>query len=133
MQLRGPGRGYSPVCPEGSTLCCALVAVVPVGEGSSVLNLLCAKDQAMKAVGTGRYLADFPAGYEGDSLACFSHFFFLLSFSSCLHLSHCLQSIGEVIIFPFLSVVFETIYVRLGLKPAWQRLCAVLSHSVVFD
>ena len=29
-----------------------------------------------------RYLANFPAGYEGDSLACFPHGFFLLSFSS---------------------------------------------------
>ena len=44
---------------EGSTLCCALVAVAPVGEGSSVLNLLCAKDQAMKTVGTGQVFSRF--------------------------------------------------------------------------
>ena len=31
-----------------------------------------------------RYLADFLAGYEGDSSACFSHCFFFLSFSSSL-------------------------------------------------
>ena len=31
-----------------------------------------------------RYLADFLAGYEGDSSACFSHCFFLMSFSSSL-------------------------------------------------
>ena len=46
VQLRASGRGYSLVCLEGSTICCALVAVAQVGEGSSVLNLLCAKDQA---------------------------------------------------------------------------------------
>ena len=39
-------RGYSPVCPEGSTILCTLVAVTQDGGGSSVLNLLCAKDQA---------------------------------------------------------------------------------------
>ena len=33
-------------CPKGSTICCALVAVAQAGRGSSVLNLLCAKDQA---------------------------------------------------------------------------------------
>ena len=38
--------GYFPACPEGSTICYALVAVAQVGKGSSVLNLLCAKDQA---------------------------------------------------------------------------------------
>ena len=39
-------RSYSPACPEGSTILCAPVAVVQVSEGSSVLNLLCAKNQA---------------------------------------------------------------------------------------
>ena len=39
-------RGYSPVCYKGSTVLCALVAVAQAGGGSSVLNLLCAKDQA---------------------------------------------------------------------------------------
>ena len=33
--------------------------------------------------------------------------------------------------FPLLKVVFETVYLRLGLKLTWQRLCAMLSHSVV--
>ena len=46
VQLRDSGRGYSPVCPEGSTICCTLVAVTQAGEGSSVLNPLRAKDQA---------------------------------------------------------------------------------------
>ena len=44
-------------------------------------------------------------------------------------LCHHLQSIGKVIIFPFLKVVFETIYLKLGLKPTCQGLCAVLSLS----
>ena len=46
VQLRDSGRGYSPVCPKGSTVCYILVAVAQVHEGSSVLNFLCAKDQA---------------------------------------------------------------------------------------
>ena len=71
------------------------------------------------------------AGYEGDSSAHFPYCFFLLSFSSSLHLCHCL--IGQVIIFPFLKVVFETIYLRLGLKHTWQELCTMLSHSVISD
>ena len=45
MQLRVSGVGYFPACPEGSTICYALVAVAQVGRGSSDLNLLCAKDQ----------------------------------------------------------------------------------------
>ena len=61
----------------------------------------------------------------------FSHCFFLLSFSSSLHLCHCF--IGQVTIFPFLKVVFEAVYLRLGLKPTWQGLCAMLSHSVISD
>ena len=55
------------------------------------------------------------------------------SFSSSLHLCHCLQSIGQVIIFPFLKVVLEIVYLILGLKPTRQGFCAMLSHSVVSD
>ena len=36
----------------------------------------------MKTVSPGQVLADFLAGYKGDSLVLFSHCFFLLSFSS---------------------------------------------------
>ena len=39
-------KGYSSVCPESSTTFGALVAVAQVGGGYSVLNLLCAKDEA---------------------------------------------------------------------------------------
>ena len=44
--IEGLWRGYSPVCPKGSTILCILVAVTQVGGGSSVFNLLCAKDRA---------------------------------------------------------------------------------------
>ena len=44
--IEGLWRDYSLVYPEGSTILCALVAVVQLGGGSFVLNLLCAKDQA---------------------------------------------------------------------------------------
>ena len=43
--LRDAGRGFSPGCPEVSTVSCTLVAVAKVAEDSSVLNLLCGKDQ----------------------------------------------------------------------------------------
>ena len=36
----------------------------------------------MKTVSTGQILTNFLPGYEGDSLARFSHCFYLLSFSS---------------------------------------------------
>ena len=45
VQLRDSGRTYSSVCPKGSSICWAPVPVAQVGGGSSVLNLLCAKDQ----------------------------------------------------------------------------------------
>ena len=38
--VEGLWRGYSSVCPEGSTSLCALVAVTQAGGGSSFLNLL---------------------------------------------------------------------------------------------
>ena len=46
VQMRDSSRGYSPVCPEGSTICCTLVAVSQAGESSSVLNVICAKNWA---------------------------------------------------------------------------------------
>ena len=39
---------------------------------------------------------------------------------------------SSFIIFPFLKVVLETIFLRLGLKHVWQGLCAMLSHSIIF-
>ena len=77
----GLWRGYSSVCPKG-TVCWAPVAVTQAGGGSSVPTLLCAKNQADEDCAPVRYPADFPAGYEGGSLARLSHCFFLLSFSS---------------------------------------------------
>ena len=72
-----------------------------------------------------RHLAVFLASYERGSSACFSHCFFLPSFNSSLHLYHCLQSIGQVIIIPKGEKlkVFETVYQILELKPMWQGLC----------
>ena len=58
MQLRDSGRGYSPVSPEGSSICCALVAIAQMGEGSSVLNLLCVI-KPVKIVGTGQVFSSF--------------------------------------------------------------------------
>ena len=60
VQLRDSGRGYSPVCPEGSTTCCALGAVAQVGDGSSVLTLLCAKEP-VKTVGKDQTFSSFPS------------------------------------------------------------------------
>ena len=86
-----PG-GYFPVCPKASTIFCALVAVAQAGEGSSVFNLFLYQGSGQwKLWAQVRYLADFLAGYEGDSSAHFSHCFFLLSFSPSLHLCHCSQ------------------------------------------
>ena len=42
--IEGLWRGYSSVCPKGSTIFWAPVAVTQAGGGSYVLNL-CAKDQ----------------------------------------------------------------------------------------
>ena len=42
--IEGLWRGYSPACPKGA-ICWAPVAVAQASRGSSVLNLLCAKDQ----------------------------------------------------------------------------------------
>ena len=40
------GAAGDPGCPKGSTTCHALVIAAQEGGASSVLNLLCAKDQA---------------------------------------------------------------------------------------
>ena len=60
-------KGYSSVCPESSTTFGALVAVAQVGGGYSVLNLLCAKDEAQVITGqvfviTGDHLCDHRSG-----------------------------------------------------------------------
>ena len=127
----GLWQGLPPMCPEGSTIYCTLVTVAQAGKGSSVLNLFRAKDQNSGNGAQIRHLTDFPASCEKGSLAHSAPCFSLPSFSSCLHLCHCL--IGQVIIFPFWKVVFETVYLRLSLKPTWQGLCAMLNHSVLFN
>ena len=87
--LKPPANKWAAVgalgCPEASTIWGVLVAVAQASRGSSVFNLLCAKDQTNENCGhRSGYLAYFPAGYEGDCSACFSHCFFLQSFSSSL-------------------------------------------------
>ena len=85
VQMRDSGRACSSVCPKGSTICWAPVAVTRASGDSSVLKLLCAKDQVNENWAQVRYLADFPAAYEGDSLARFSHCFFLFFYVTILY------------------------------------------------
>ena len=131
VQLRDSSRGYSPVRPKGYTICCVLVAVAQEGEASPFLNLLCTKGQASENCehrsGIWQIFRQFMKWIPQH---IFSTDFFLPSFNSSLRRCHCLQSIGQVITFPFLKVVLETVYLRLRLKPTWQGLCAMLSHSV---
>ena len=54
VQLGDSGRGCSPLCLEGSTICCASVADAQVGAGSSVLNLLWPRIRPVKTGGTGQ-------------------------------------------------------------------------------
>ena len=116
----------APGCLEGSSISCALV------DGVSSVHNLCAKDQVSENCEQQvRYLADFLVGYEGDSLV--GTFFPLLPPPVLQLLSPSMPLFGQVIIFPFLKVVFETIYLRLGLRPTWRGLWAMLSHSVMSD
>ena len=120
VQLRDSGRGY-------------LVAVAQVYGGLLSLIFLVPRIKPMKTVSTVQVLSRVSARLWRGFRIRFPHCFFLLSLSSSLHLCHCLQNIGQVIIFPFSKAVLEADYLRLGLKPTWQGLCAVLSHSVASD
>ena len=128
VQLRDSGKGYSLVCPEGSSILFTLVITVAWvgGEGPSALNLLCVKDQANETVGTGQAVSSFPSRlWRGFLCTIFPLLF--LPILQLLSLCHCLQNIGQVNIFPFLKVVLSQLsQLRLGLKPTWQGLCAVL-------
>ena len=107
--MKDSGRGYSPVCPEGSTICCALVAVTQAGEGSSVLNLLCAKDQANEN-------CEHRPGIQQifwQVIKAIPQHIFPTAFSS--HPSAPLSIYATTfIIFPFLKVVLETVYLKIG-------------------
>ena len=59
--IEGLWRGYSSACPKGA-VCWAPVAVTQAGGGSSVLSLLCAKDQANEIVSTGQICSKFFGG-----------------------------------------------------------------------
>ena len=132
VQLRDSGRGYSPVCPEDSTICYALVAVAQVGEGSSILNILCAKDkgnencehkldiqQIFQQVVKGIPQHIFPTAFPSCSSAHLSSYATAYKYWAGHHPSWR----GKV--------VFGTVYLRLGLKPTWQGLCVMLCHSVI--
>ena len=57
--MKDSGRGYSPVCPEGSTICCAPVAVAQEGEGSLFLTSFVPRIRSMKIVGTDQAFSSF--------------------------------------------------------------------------
>ena len=97
----GLWQGLLPRCPEGSTICCATVAVAQVSEGSLSLTSFVPRIRSMKTVGTGQAFSSFSRKLWKGFLNSFPHCFFLPSFSSPLDLCHCLQSIGQVIIFHF--------------------------------
>ena len=48
-----------PGCPEGSTICCVLVAVAQVGGDSSALNLFVPSIRPMKIMGTVQAFSSF--------------------------------------------------------------------------
>ena len=59
--IEGLWRGYSSACPKGA-VCRAPAAVTQAGGGSSVLSLLCAKDQTNEIVSTGQICSKFFGG-----------------------------------------------------------------------
>ena len=59
--IEGLWRGYSPACPKGA-ICWAPLAVTQPSGGSSVLSLLCAKDQTNEIVSTGQIFSKFSGG-----------------------------------------------------------------------
>ena len=128
MQLRDSGRGYSPVCLEGSTVCCTLVTVVRWVSILLYLTSFMPRIRSMKTLGTdqvfSRFFGKLWKGFLSDFSTAFSS-----HPSIPLYLWHHIQSIEQVIIFPFLKVVFETVYLRLGPKPMWQRMAGTLCYA----
>ena len=59
--IEGLWRGYTSACPKGA-ICRTPAAVTQAGGGSSVLSLLCAKDQTNEIVSTGQILRKFSGG-----------------------------------------------------------------------
>ena len=71
----GLWRGYSSACPKGA-VCRAPAAVTQAGGGSSVLSLLCAKDQTNEIVSTGQIFSKFSGGPWRGFLGTFSPLLF---------------------------------------------------------
>ena len=59
--IEGLWRGYTSACPKGA-ICRTPAAVTQAGGGSSVLSLLCAKDQTKETVSTGQIFSKFSSG-----------------------------------------------------------------------
>ena len=78
----GLWRGYSSTCPKGA-ICWAPVAVTQADGGSSVLSLLCAKDQTNETVSTNQIFSKF----SGRLWRGFLGMFFPLLFPPVLQLS----------------------------------------------
>ena len=119
--------GYSPACHKGSTISWAPVAAAQVGGSSPVLNLLCAKYQATENW-------EHRSGIQQifwQVMKDFPQHIFPTTFSSCPSAPLCIYATAykiEQVILPF-----ETVYLRLGLKPTWRGFCTMLSHSVITD
>ena len=119
VQLRDSSRGYSPVCPKASTICSALVAVAQESGGSYVLNLLCPRIRPMKSVSTGQVFSR-SSGRLWKGFLCT---FFPLLFPPALQLltpsMPLLAKYWAGHHLSLLKLVLETVYLWLGLKPAW--------------
>ena len=76
--IEGLWRGYYSACPKGA-VCWAPVAVTQAGGDSSVLSLLCARDQTNETVSTGQIFSKFSGGLWRGFLGTF----FPLLFPSC--------------------------------------------------
>ena len=59
VKLRDSGRGYSPMCPKGSTICCVLVAVAKLVRVILSLIFFVPRIRPMKTVSIGQILSRF--------------------------------------------------------------------------
>ena len=130
--IEGLWRGYSPVCLKGSIILCALVAIAQVGEGSSVLNLLCAEDQADENC---EHRSGIFSRFSSRLWRGFLSTFFSLLFPPILQfLSPSMPLLTNYWAGHHLFISESCAWnrlLRLGLKPTLQELCAMFSHSVV--
>ena len=150
MQLRNSGRGYSPVHPKSSTICCALVAVAQVGEGSLSLIFFVPRIRPVKTVSTGQVFSRFSSRLWRGILSSFFPLLFppvLQLFSPSMplltkywaghHLSisesciwNCLSKIGtQTPIAGTLCYVWSLSHICLGLEPGQNPQCLALGPN----